>query len=355
MKRNILSLFALLAAILPLNAHDVCLMQFNVWQEGTMVPGGFEAIAAEIARQKPDIVMLSEVRNYGGTRFCDRITAELKKHGLDYHSFHSYDSGLLSLTEITDSVTIYPHSGDHGTAYKLVTHIDGQRIAAYTTHMDYQNDTYYEVRGYDGNSWREIPSLTDRAEITRRNLLSERDEEARAIAADVAHERELGSIIFAGGDLNEPSGLDWTESTAQTADHRGVIIDWPTLAILRQAGLADAYRTVHSDPLTNPGYTYPCSNPLVPIEKLTWAPKADERERIDYLFFIPNPRMQILSADIIGPTDDIIRGERVATPWATRDVTPPLSTWPSDHRAVLARFRLTLPSQKEQETGPESD
>lgn len=28
------------------------------------------------------------------------------------------------------------------------------------------------------------------------------------------------------------------------------------------------------------------------------------------------------SANIVGPVDDIICGERVATPWATRDVTP---------------------------------
>ena len=54
------------ALILPgmVQARDIKVMQFNVWQEGTVVPGGYEAMVDEIARQAPDIVTLSEVRNY---------------------------------------------------------------------------------------------------------------------------------------------------------------------------------------------------------------------------------------------------------------------------------------------------
>ena len=36
-------------------------------QEGTMVPGGYEAIVDEIIRLRPDFVTLSEVRNYNNT------------------------------------------------------------------------------------------------------------------------------------------------------------------------------------------------------------------------------------------------------------------------------------------------
>ena len=94
MKNTVL---AALAALALNNAaakeREICVMQFNVWQEGTSVPGGFEAMADEIARQAPDIVTLSEVRNYHDTRFCDRIVEALAKRGLTYHSFYSTDTG----------------------------------------------------------------------------------------------------------------------------------------------------------------------------------------------------------------------------------------------------------------------
>lgn len=342
MKRLIFGALTALAATgaTCADARELCVMQFNVWQEGTVVPGGFEAMADEIARQQPDIVMLSEVRNYNDTRFCDRIVEALAKRGLGYHSFYSTDTGLLSRTAISDSTVIFPYEGDHGTVHKLVTEIDGHRIAAYTAHLDYLNDTYYEVRGYDGNSWKPIEPVTDVAELTRRNLLSLRDEGARAAASDIAREREAGSLIFLGGDLNEPSGLDWTEATASTADHRGVVIDWPTIRILHDAGLVDTYREIYPDPLEYPGYTYPSSNEVMDIRKLSWAITADERDRIDYIFYVPDSRLSLRSVEIVGPQRDIVRGERVDTEWGRRDITPPLATWPSDHRAVVARFTL---------------
>lgn len=344
MKKTALATLAALVSLLlsptASSARDLCVMQFNIWQEGTMVPGGFEALADEIIRQNPDIVMLSEVRNYKDTRFCDRIVEALAKRGSEYHSFYSTDTGLLSRTEIADSAVIFPYKGDHGTVHKLITEIDGHRVAAYTAHLDYLNDTYYEVRGYDGNSWHQIDPVTDHDELIRRNLLSKRDEAAALAAEDIAKEKALGSLIFLGGDLNEPSGLDWTEATANTADHNGVVIKWPTIEILHDAGLVDTYRAIYPDPLTHPGYTYPSSNEIMPMKQLSWAPTADERDRIDYVFYLPDPRLTLKSVNIVGPQRDIIRGERTATEWGARDITAPIGVWPSDHRAVVARFEL---------------
>lgn len=341
MTKKILSLaLAAIAAIFPSASREISVMQFNIWQEGTMVKGGFEAMADEIARQVPDLVMLSEVRNYNGTRFYECITEALARRGITYHSFLSEDTGLLSRTTIIDSAVIYPLNDDHGTVHKLVTEIDGNRVAAYTAHLDYLNDTYYEVRGYDGNAFKPMEPLTDVDELTRRNLLSLRDEAARAAVDDIAREKSLGSLIFFAGDLNEPSGQDWTEATASTADHHGVVIDWPTLKILRDGGLVDTYREIYPDPVEYPGYTYPSSNPLKPIKSLSWAITSDERDRIDYVFYVPDSRLTLESVSIIGPQDDIIRGERVATEWGRRDIVPPIGIWPSDHRAVVAKFSL---------------
>lgn len=86
-------------------------LQLNVWQEGTMVEGGYRALVDELVRINADFVMLSEVRNYENTRFCDRITVSLKERGKNYYSFYSYDSGLLSKYPIIDSTTVFPENG----------------------------------------------------------------------------------------------------------------------------------------------------------------------------------------------------------------------------------------------------
>ena len=59
--------------------NEFTVLQWNIWQEGTQVKGGYDAIVNEIVRLKPDFVTLSEVRNYKNTRFCDRIVQSLKQ------------------------------------------------------------------------------------------------------------------------------------------------------------------------------------------------------------------------------------------------------------------------------------
>lgn len=103
--------------------NEFTVLQWNIWQEGTQVKGGYDAIVDEIVRLKPDFVTLSEVRNYKNTRFCDRIVQSLKQRGEIYYSFFSYDSGLLSRYPITDSLTVFPLKDDHGSIYKMVSSI----------------------------------------------------------------------------------------------------------------------------------------------------------------------------------------------------------------------------------------
>lgn len=320
---------------------EISVLQFNIWQEGTTIPGGFDAIVDEIARLNPDFVTLSEVRNYHGTRFCDRITDALKKKGHTYHSFYSYDTGLLSKYEITDSATVFPHNNDHGTIYRLDTEVDGKKVVVYTGHLDYLNDTYYEVRGYDGNHWKPMPEpLTDVEEILRRNALSQRDEAIDSLLNNSRDAIESGALIFFGGDFNEPSHLDWTEATKDMAEHHGVVIDWPATKRLHDAGFRDAYRTIYPDPVTHPGYTYPSDNKALPPSKITWAPNADERDRIDYVFFYPRPGLEVTEASILGPKTSIAHSQRIEE---TGDDTfiEPIDVWPTDHKGVLIRFRYT--------------
>lgn len=58
---------------------EFTVLQWNIWQEGTVIPGGYDAIVNEIARLRPDFVTLSEVRNYENTNFTARLVQSLKE------------------------------------------------------------------------------------------------------------------------------------------------------------------------------------------------------------------------------------------------------------------------------------
>ena len=319
---------------------EITVLQWNIWQEGTVVEGGFDAVVDEIARLKPDFVTFSEVRNYHNTRFCDRITDALKtKYNQEYFSFKSDDTGLLSRYPITDSTTVFPLKDDHGSIYRLVASVEGQEFAVYTSHLDYLTDAYYNVRGYHGSTWEEIPIPTSIAEVLTFNDASLRDDAIRNFIKTAKEDIAKDRVVILGGDFNEPSHLDWIRETKDLYDHHGLIIPWTVTMELDNAGFIDTYRTVYPDVLKFPGFTFPSDNPLIKTDKLTWAPKADERDRIDYLFYYPHPNIELKDAIIFGPTKSIVRNERVEETSSDKFIKP-LGTWPTDHKGLLVTFEL---------------
>lgn len=315
------------------------MLQFNIWQEGTMVNGGYDAIVREIARVAPDFVMLSEVRNYNNVDFTNKLVASLEAEGLTYYSSRSDDSGLLSKYPIREFVSVYPQAA-HGTVYKLVTEAYGSRFAIYTTHLDYTHYACYLPRGYDGVSFGQLAgAVTDVQKIQEMNLASARDEQIKAFIEDATDEVAKGALVALGGDFNEPSHLDWTFETKDLYDHNGVVYNWDQSLALQQAGFVDSYRAVYPSAVTHPGFTYPSDNPLASISQLSWAPAADERERIDFIYFYPDVRWKLTGATVMGPSGTIVNGIRVAND--SEDVIlEPLSSWASDHKALLVEFDL---------------
>lgn len=318
--------------------EEYTVLQWNIWQEGTSVKGGYDAIVDEIVRLKPDFVTLSEVRNYHNTNFTARLTASLKERGETYYSFYSYDTGLLSRYPITDSLTVFPENGDHGSIYRLTCEDRGRKFAVYTAHLDYRNDAYYDVRGYDGSTWREITTPESVEEVLRRNDISQRDDAIRLFLSQAAKDEAEGYNIILGGDFNEPSLLDWTEATRYMYDHRGFVIPWTVTRLLHEAGYTDAYRAVYPNPLTHPGFTYPADNPDVAVNRLTWAPLGDERERIDYLF-VKGSGVKVTDARIFGPEGCIAYSRRRPNP-TKENFIKPLGTWPTDHKGVWIKISV---------------
>ena len=322
------------------NKHQITVLSLNIWQEGTKVEGGYEAIVNEIARLKPDFITLSEVRNYKNTRFCDRITQSLNEKGLTYYSFFSDDSGLLSKYPISDSLTIFPLKNDHGSIYKLKTTIHGIPFAVYTAHLDYLNCAYYLPRGYNGNTWMKLRKpVVDEKKIEKMNSASKRGDAIRNFIEDANREFENGATIILGGDFNEPSHMDWTEETKDLYDHNGLVFNWTVTALLAENGYIDSYREMYPSVIKNPGFTYPSSNKDKPIKKLTWAPSADERERIDFIFYKTPGALSLKSIKIVGPNTSIKKSE-VIIEETEDEFIEPLEVWPTDHKGLFAVFEL---------------
>lgn len=320
--------------------RDVKVLQWNIWQEGTMVEGGFDAIVDEVARLKPDFVTFSEVRNYNNTRFCDRITQALKsKYGETYYSFKSDDTGLLSRYPIIDSTTVFPLENDHGSIYRLVADVDGQEFAVYTSHLDYLRDAYYNVRGYHGSTWQEIPIPQTVAEVLDFNDSSLRDDAIRAFIRTAQEDINKERIVIIGGDFNEPSHLDWIRETKDMYDHHGLIIPWTVTLELDNAGFIDTYRTFYPNVLKYPGFTFPSDNVDKAPNQLSWTPKADERDRIDYIFYYPHPNIKMKDVAIFGPNKSIVKNQRCEEKSSDKFIRP-LGVWPTDHKGLLVTFKL---------------
>lgn len=316
-------------------------LQFNIWQEGTIVPGGFNAIIDEVIRTDADLIALSEVRNYNDKSLAERLVKALAEKGLTYYSERSEDSGILSRYPIISQSAVYPLENDQGSITKAVIKVKNTEIAFYSAHLDYKHCSIYLPRGYDSSTWKKLDHIvTDSLTIATDNLASKRDEAISAFITDALNEKSLGRLVILGGDLNEASFLDWTENTKDLFDHNGVVMPWHNSLELDKAGFIDAYRKIYPDPVSHPGFTFPADTPLVPIEKLAWAPDADDRDRIDYIFYFPSDKLELKDVKIIGPKGSIVRNKRQLET-SEDPIDTPDGIWPTDHKNVLAVFKLS--------------
>ncbi len=126
----------------------------------------------------------------------------------------------------------------------------------------------------------------------------------RPLAA-LARLTETNIPVFVLGDFNAPLDLDWPVSQA-----------------LQAAGLRDTWREMNPDPIAAPGLTWPAARPAIGHDDPIPGARQD---RIDAIF-------------AAGPSttlDSRIVGEP-GRPGVALSVDP----WPSDHRAIVATFRV---------------
>jgi len=314
-------------------------LQINAWHGTTTVPDGFKGLVGLIEQTDPDIVLLCETQSKN-INVVTKLVDTLQQMGKTYYGETSNRSaGLISKYEITSAGACCA-SDVQGPMAKAYISVEGHTLAVYSAHLDYTHYECYLPRGYSGVSWKKIASpVGDADSVLTANRLSQRDESIAAFVEDAKAEIEKGNLVLLGGDFNEPSHLDWQANTKNLRDHNGLVINWDCSVMLTEMGMVDTYRQKFPDAVKYPGFTFPSANNAVAVEKLTWAPEADERDRIDFIYYYPNSVWSLNNASIVGPEETIVRG-KVQRKDSKDAFIVPKGIWPTDHKGNLAIFTI---------------
>jgi hypothetical protein len=339
MRRLIIALSIVMLACSASSAksREIKFLQLNIWVECTKVENAPQYLVDAIAMVKPDIATFCEL--YKGDNenpILPYLTSELKKRGLNYYYARIDGRGVISRFPIKSTSRVDKWIG------RAIIDVDGREIAVYPAHSEYRWYACYLARGYgdggDGN-WGQLPApVTDVKTIEETNLKSGRLQSVQAFAADADSLIKRNIPVILAGDFNEPSHLDWVKSTANCFDHHGCVVNWSNSSFLLSHGYRDAYRTVHRNALKYPGITWPADNKNATIDQLAWAKNADERDRIDFVYYSRRGGLKARKADIVGPRGSIVRSQRQQEQSSDTFITP--TNWPTDHKGVLITFTL---------------
>lgn len=320
--------------------YEFSVFQINLWHGGTSVPDGYNVVLDLLDEVDADVVFLCEIKN--PESFMPRLIDSLACRGKVYHGgSNGVSTGLLSRFPIDciERCCVVP-GHENRAMVKATADVYGHKVTFYSCHLDYTHYECYMPRGYDGTTWKKMDfPVTDAQKILAANRISYRDESIREFVEDASLEMTKGHHIVMGGDFNEPSHLDWQENTCRLRDHNGAVVDWDCSLILHNAGFKDAFREKYPDPVRNPGFTFPAGNANVDVTKLSWAPDADERDRIDFIYYVRSPHLKLKSITIVGPQETVLRG-RIATDESKDRCYTPSVVWPTDHKGNLAVFRV---------------
>ena len=275
----------------PEDTLDIRVMQFNIEYGGTVVD--FDSVPAAIEAAGADVVALQEA--YGRTckvadsvdwPYCDPRTQVISKYPL-----------------VTPS--------DPTGAEVLVVPEEAKAFGVVNLHLP---------------SAPFGPNLAKKGLSAEELIAKERGRlEALEPVLDAAGRLQDADVpVVVLGDFNAPSHRDWTAETVGLREHVSEV-DWPVSQAVEDAGFTDAYRTIHPDPVTEQGLTWPAARPEAGSYNpaLTGKPS----DRIDMTF---------VSSDIT-VEDSLIVGEES---YDGTDIA--VEPWPTDHRGVVTQMTIPL-------------
>jgi len=292
---SIVASAALVGPIEPAADERISVMTYNIWVGGTKGDADPDRSRARtlaaMATASPDIVCMQE-QSGNAAWYAEKLG----------YSVLVQDSSTAILTRFK---IVEPTKNKWGAQLQTP---QGRTIWVFNAHFPAAPYQPYQLAGipyYDGRMIETAPEAVTEARLAR-------GENAIRCLRDMQPALRTNDLIILCGDFNEPSCLDWTPAFA-TNFSRKTPVDWPTTRMFIDAGMRDAWRVVHPNPVTTPGFT--------------WTPRPDERDvldRIDLVLFT-GEGWKAKSAEIVGDDPDTELSEKG-------------STWPSDHFAVRAEL-----------------
>ena len=287
--------FAALECGFPASAQpatELKVMSFNVLVAGQR---GLGNIAEAIRRSGADVVGLQEIASSPAA--ITQLATNLGFYSLPGLSVISRFPILGAAVPGTSEV-------QNGATIELSP---GQRIHVFNCHLAPYPYGPYFLR--DGRPLTEVLALETTTRLPQ----------ITSLLAWMAPYLATDEPCFLTGDFNAPSHVDYLD------------LPWPVSVAVHASGLLDSYHLLH---VTNrtfpPAFTF--DDPGI-----TWTPDgaaADNTfDRIDFVYFSEGDGVTPLAS-------------------SEQDSRNNLSPWPSDHRAVLSRFRLTPPVPQAEATRP---
>ena len=253
-------------------------------------PGGLRKLARIIRASGADVVGLQE---------AERNTQALARL-LGWHADPR--------AQVISRFPLLRPAGGQG-LYTFVEPVPGRIVAVANTHLPSSPYGPYKVQR--GKSKAKVLALE------RRLRVAALDHVLRVLPRLAAR----GIPVFLTGDFNSPSHLDWTPAVAEARADVPYPVLWPASATLADAGFVDSYRSVHPDPVADPGFTWTPGGPEGRAD--------DVFDRIDWVLSA-GPATAV-SSRLVGETGN--PQVDVATP----------GRFPTDHRGVVSTFTISPP------------
>ena len=347
----------------PDSVKEMRFFQLNIWEGLANVDNGLDVFCDQLSALMPDVASFCEFPTRGNEAVEERSAEYIlgqaidyiyEKTGIRYYKTSMTGSGTrgiitrFPIVEGASEVASTKEPGHQLWFYRTVIDFYGREVAIYSSHSDYLYFACYLPRGYgDGSepySWDKLSEgpVSDLETVVGRDIAGDRIQLAIDLNNDAKEQAAKGRLCIYAGDLNQPSHLDWTEETKNLRGHNGLVVPWSISSFLLSHGFIDAYRAVYPDPLTNPGFTWPVYNK--DAKKITaWALEADERDRIDFVYFLNDPRIRVLNAQLVGPELTMDHGKPSRDNTSADELIQPWKgVWCSDHRGLLVTFGINV-------------
>ncbi len=290
---------------------DVRVMTWNMWYGGTNVSDYREKQLRFLLDRDVDVIGVQESFGTSAKELGEAL-------GWDYYQA-GYDLGILSRYPIVKRSPLPSESGRP--AISATVRLDARRrtdVTVWNTHLGYTPYGPYDA------CFGHLPI----DQLFAKEGQSGRTGQITDIVAEMGRDlrRSDATPVLLTGDFNAASHLDWSPRTQRCGYAAGVL--WPASVIPTDAGLVDTYRSIHRDPVAEPGITWS------PVYKTftggygydEFVGQPEPQDRIDFVYAKGEWR--------VTDSDAVVAG----TPSPEPDHA--LNEWTSDHAAVITEFAV---------------